>query len=1250
MTNSPKMPLLRLLFLPLRLAAAAMILLALAAAAISLAVRFYLPGHAMRGGEFINDSLAVYLPGARAEIGDINLRIARGGIYLRVADIAVIDQNNEAILRADSARARISRLPESFAELKSLIQSPDSAKMESLWREGFAVELINPQIFIRKGKDGAISGIAPLPLGESPPIRDARALLKNARIIFRDDSENLPPLDIGGLEIAAIWKDGAIQFRASGESNSLANAMTVIAVADADGRKGRFYVSADEVSSALGLVLAKWRNLSAQIWGEFGDDKSNATIRATSSKFNYEGGGESPSLLAENISANADISFINGFALDDINFAFDADNLTLTAPAWFAESLTAIRAQAAGEWNRSNDDSNLSVSHADAHNKDLPAQIRGEFGDEKSNATIRTTLTKFNYEGGGESPSLLAENISANADISFINGFALDNMNFAFDADNPTLTAPTWFAESLTAIRAQAAGEWNRSNDDWDLSVFHADAHNKDLSARMAGTIAGSKSGDSILDIQGGISNANAESIGRYLPFALSKETREWLGNAVVGGKLSEWEFRVEGNPQNIPFTEGGGVFFIGGDFEDLTLEYALGEWPPLENASGRIAFENTSLAFEGGGGTAGLTVARVAGSIPNLSADELRLTLDVESAARSEDYFAAMPLFPAAREIADEIAAAGFSARGTASLSLSLDLPMDNPDDARYLIFYRPQKNRISVAGGGGVILFNDASGEIQFDGDNAIGQARANFLGESAVISISLAPSHREVLINGRINVADAADLLGVKSLSDWSFGESDYTLSWREEELKTAIIIETAMEGVAVNLPPPLGKASEEKAALKINWTPDAAADINYKDGLAQAKLFSSENWRGAIGINAPPPIDSGEKGIIVAGKLNNADLDEWLALGEGGGGGIRRAAITATDSILFGISHEVLSLDISSNEEEEAIITVESDAAAGRMIWNGERISAHFSHINVPERNEKSESELESSSQGNSLFPFPPINLTADKFFYRGWDLGELKIAGAPESGGWRIHNFSLTEGGNALAAKGFIDDENSAMVSLSLKANDAVRFFDNLGYPETLASGSFDLSGQIAWGGGIADWRPMTLSGNLNLICREVRYLKTDPGTSKLLALFSPQSLFSLGFADALKEGVEFGEISAQIEIANGVARTRDMRLESREAVVSMTGLADITDEHYNIRGRVRPGQASIGLITLATGLSGITPPLAATTWVLGKIFEKPISEIGAYDFTITGPWSNPVYAEVGALSKDTLGGGGGEER
>ena len=477
-----------------------------------------------------------------------------------------------------------------------------------------------------------------------------------------------------------------------------------------------------------------------------------------------------------------------------------------------------------------------------------------------------------------------------------------------------------------------------------------------------------------------------------------------------------------------------------------MTLEYALGEWPPLENASGRIAFENTSLAFEGEGGTAGLTVARVAGSIPNLSADELRLTLDVESAARSEDYFAAMPLFPAAREIADEIAAAGFSARGTASLSLSLDLPMDNPDDARYLIFYHPQKNRISVAGGGGLILFDDASGEIQFDGDNAIGQARANFLGESAVISISLAPSHREVLINSRINVADAADLLGVKSLSDWVFGESDYTLSWREEELKTAIIIETAMEGVAVNLPPPLGKASEEKAALKINWTPDAAADINYKDGLARAKLFSSENWRGAIGINAPPPIDSGEKGIIVAGKLNNADLDDWLALGEGGGRGIRRAEITATDSILFGISHEVLSLDISSNEEGEAIITVESDAAAGRMIWDGERISAHFSRINVPGRNEKSESELEPSSQGNSLFPFPPINLTADEFFYRGWNLGELKIAGAPESGGWRIHNFSLTEGGNALAAKGFINEENSAMVSLSLKANDAVRFF------------------------------------------------------------------------------------------------------------------------------------------------------------------------------------------------------------
>ena len=157
---------------------------------------------------------------------------------------------------------------------------------------------------------------------------------------------------------------------------------------------------------------------------------------------------------------------------------------------------------------------------------------------------------------------MLAENLSANADISFINGFALDDINFAFDADNLTLTAPTWFAESLTAIRAQAAGEWNRSNDDWNLSVFHADAHNKDLSARMAGTIAGSKSGDSILDIQGGISNANAESIGRYLPFALSKETREWLGNAVVGGKfIGVGNFALREIRKTFLSPRGGGYF-----------------------------------------------------------------------------------------------------------------------------------------------------------------------------------------------------------------------------------------------------------------------------------------------------------------------------------------------------------------------------------------------------------------------------------------------------------------------------------------------------------------------------------------------------------------------------------------------------------------------------------------------------------------------------------------------------------------
>ena len=50
---------------------------------------------------------------------------------------------------------------------------------------------------------------------------------------------------------------------------------------------------------------------------------------------------------------------------------------------------------------------------------------------------------------------------------------------------------------------------------------------------------------------------------------------------------------------------------------------------------------------------------------------------------------------------------------------------------------------------------------------------------------------------------------------------------------------------------------------------------------------------------------------------------------------------------------------------------------------------------------------------------------------------------------------------------------------------------------------------------------------------------------------------------------------------------------------------------------------------------MGAGVAAVNPLALAAGWFLGKVFEKPISEIGAYNYRIGGTWQNPAYSETG---------------
>jgi uncharacterized protein YhdP len=143
-----------------------------------------------------------------------------------------------------------------------------------------------------------------------------------------------------------------------------------------------------------------------------------------------------------------------------------------------------------------------------------------------------------------------------------------------------------------------------------------------------------------------------------------------------------------------------------------------------------------------------------------------------------------------------------------------------------------------------------------------------------------------------------------------------------------------------------------------------------------------------------------------------------------------------------------------------------------------------------------------------------------------------------------------------------------------------------------------------------------------------------QFLEIEPGFGKLISLMSLQSLprrISLDFRDVFSKGFEFERISSSGQVQRGVMAVKDFRMRGSAAQVEMSGDVDLAKEAQNLRVRVVPslGDSAATLIALVNPLLAISAALAQ------RILKDPLGHIFAFDYGVTGSWSDPKVAKIG---------------
>ena len=136
-----------------------------------------------------------------------------------------------------------------------------------------------------------------------------------------------------------------------------------------------------------------------------------------------------------------------------------------------------------------------------------------------------------------------------------------------------------------------------------------------------------------------------------------------------------------------------------------------------------------------------------------------------------------------------------------------------------------------------------------------------------------------------------------------------------------------------------------------------------------------------------------------------------------------------------------------------------------------------------------------------------------------------------------------------------------------------------------------------------------------------------------PYVSCLLGVLSLQALprrITLDFRDVFSEGFAFDRISGSISVTAGVLRTDDLEIRGPAARVRLKGAADVAAETQDLEVEVQPTLSESVAIGAAASL--VNPVAGVVTYLAQKALRDPIEKLFAYNYTITGTWSDPEVA------------------
>lgn len=812
----------------------------------------------------------------------------------------------------------------------------------------------------------------------------------------------------------------------------------------------------------------------------------------------------------------------------------------------------------------------------------------------------------------------------------------------------------------------------------------------KQLGMKTAGAdvlISGSWSpgGDSsagVLDLSGTLSNVPAANLHQYVTTAVDAQTRQWMREALKQGNLMQATIKVQGDLTHFPFNspEHAGVFKIESAVKDLVIDYdpaTAGKlaWPALILEQGTVTLDkltldmrsNRAAVFDTHGGR--LAIQGLTANIPDLVSKPI-LTVQAQTQNLADDYVRILRGTPLAKDVAHILNDVKVS--GSLGLPFTVTLDLNHLDQPLVKGSVQLSNNVVSYLED---LRLEAVQGEVRFT--EATFQAdtlSAQFLGGPLRLSGGWGKAQLGLRFDGELTADGLRKLSAAKTLSVFT-GRTKYSGS-----LKTLpnsgfdVQITSTLEGVAIKLPAPLGKAAPRRLGLSARWThtpgqkgAEHVLSMSFgnvlsgrfeRQAASRSKTFFNRATL-AMGGQAILPAS----GLTVDLKLDRLNWDDWKEfsanLSEPSRSKesanivppIQQLKLSATELNWGEMRLSAMTLTANRQDETKWSAQLKSKETEGFASWQeaqgalAGRVYARFSKLALGSatttQGEPPKTDMIDEKQWSEM---PAIDLTIDDFTLFGSRLGTLRLLGATVRRGedWKIEKLEIKNPYGSLNATGDWRLTGPARgVSLDAKVDvvDLGKLSDMMGYPDRAKGGKGTLNGRIDWGDFPWVYRYGGLNGQASLSLKDGVFAHVTSRSARLLELLSLQSLqriLSLNFrvGDEFKDGFPWDTIDGKFSIEAGVVKSQDFVVRSPVATVAFTGGSDLDKKVWDMHADVKP---RFDLSGTAVATAFVVNPIAGLSALLTQyVLRNPIERALSVQYRVKGPWDDPILEPVEA--------------